>query len=188
MDLTSIKYEDQEVEIECSGYRGDKLIYKILIKGYDLQSKYGPIWSYRSLAMVYDQLFERWTLEHHTHDHDLVLFAETYQSQQLPYGHVLPLDAEADVRWTKIHQDKFNPIMALKNRVVLEEYIYVLRAEVFDKIRPFTRSIYHRLGDEMKTRITELFMLFYRLFRREGARLPEEMILKVMWNLEVITL
>ena len=188
MDLSCIKYQDWEVEFVCCGFQDDILVYKILLKGFDMWSKYGPIWSYKSAAMVYHQDTGRWTLEHHTDNHDLVLIGETYQSQQLPYGHVLPFDSEGTVRWTKVDQDKLNPLVALKIRVSMEEYIYSLRTAVFDKIQPFSRAIYHLLGSEMKTRILKLFMIFYRLFSKENVSLPEEMILKVMWNLEVITL
>lgn len=188
MDLTSIKYSDDVVEFVCCGYLEGKLVYKILAKVYDHFSKYGVVWDYFTLAMVFREETQTWILEYLTQDYDFLPIGEMKQTQYLPYGHILPLDCEHDIGWTKIYQPKINGLSALKARVFVEQYVLTLRENLFGKIRPFTISIYPHLGKEMKTRILELVMIFNRLFRKEQVNLPSEMTRKVLWFLEVIIL
>lgn len=189
MDLTSIRYKDTDVEIICCGIQGTEIVYKVLVKDYDRWTNYGPLWNYMSLVMVYRMRHREWVLKVLDQTYGLVVVGTMEQSRQLPYGHLLPMDQETESEWTRVThtgsgRDKIDSI---KPRILMEEHVYTLRKQVFEKIRPFSFSIRSRLRGDMKTRILELFIIFNRLFAKEGVRLPEEMVMKVLWYLEVIT-
>tara|TARA_R110002110_G_scaffold228473_1_gene443861 strand:+ start:391 stop:972 length:582 start_codon:yes stop_codon:yes gene_type:complete len=192
MDLTSLKYEDTTIIFQrclrpqdLDGYeRG--LIYKVLLKEYDYFTDYGVMWRYDSLIMIYKD--NVWHLKYYI-DTEAVFVdvAVMYESYTLPSGHILPGRVDGETRWTKLKCDNVFGIHILKITSILEEQIERLKTNLFSKITPFSQALFPVLRVDMKIRIGELFMIFHRLRITSGVILPEEMIVQILINLDVVT-
>ena len=154
-------------------------VYKGLNLETDLWTSFGVMKTFYSFVLTYESGV--WILLYHKEGEFFKL--STLRDDSPKYGFSLP---SLKKNWTRspteIRKCGHYPLLI---RGCFKQIRNLTK--VLSRVEPFNWQIFSELRRDMRDKIIFLFLVFRRLFIMKGVILPEEMIVKILTNLDVIT-